>query len=477
MKKSFLILFALISFHSFSQEMIKSLDLKISKNADVFQVVEEDKKQVSLFFNHKKNAKAIRFDNQLNLIDSLSAERPPKDYDDVVGYSITNNKYYSYWSSSNNKHFAAQCFDFDAKQVSLKTFDLEFVKEKPIEKITIKNIFYLITIVRNTSILNIYVFKDGQMQKKSLDLSDKTFVSWENKRVPLWDVLNESYTIQPALAIQNILTETPPSLVFSANKRKAYIKDDNLLLTFDNTRSFTQILTLNPSNSTFSQKSYPSPYFEETEFNTPNTNSFLMGDKLIQMKSNPTKMIIEIKDLEDNVLKSFVVAQDKEIDFKNSEIIQENGKISNTRILDKSNQLLRKIENLTPSLSCYSFNDKNYLTLGSVSIPQNNNAVAYGAMLGGVTGVLIGMAISSNYSLENVNSYKDRKVVYINCVFDSNFNHLNEPPKKLAFDELRAFAEKNSFLGCQSVFKFNNNLYFGGCDPHSKLYSFYTFKD
>ena len=479
MKKSFSILFVLISFSSFSQEMVKSLDLKIAKNTTVFQVVEEDKKQVSLFFNDKKIAKAIRLNNELNLIDSLSANRPQKGYEDIVGYSITKNKYYSYWSNANNKHFAAQCFDFDTKQVSLNTFDLEFIDEKPIEKITIKNVFYLITTVKSTSILNIYVFKDGKAQKKSLDLSNKTFISLESKRVTLWDLLNESYDIQPALAIQDILSETPPSLVFSANKRKAYVKDDNLLFTFDNTKSFTQMLTINLSDFTFSQKALTFPFLEETEFNIPSSNSFLLGDKMIQMMSNGNKMIIEIKDFENNEIKSLVVEKDKEIDFKNSEIIQENGKVSNTRILDKSKQLLRKIENQVPSLSCYSFNNKNYLSLGSVSpLPKNNNyAAMYFTTFGGFTGALIGMAISSNYSLDNVNSYKDRKVVYINCVFDSNFNHLNEPPKKLAFDELRAFAEKNSFLGCQSVFKFNNNLYFGGCDPHSKLYSFYTFKD
>ena len=94
MKKSFSILFVLISFSSFSQEMVKSLDLKIAKNTTVFQVVEEDKKQVSLFFNDKKIAKAIRLNNELNLIDSLSANRPQKGYEDIVGYSITKNKYY-----------------------------------------------------------------------------------------------------------------------------------------------------------------------------------------------------------------------------------------------------------------------------------------------------------------------------------------------------------------------------------------------
>jgi len=184
---------------------------------------------------------------------------------------------------------------------------------------------------------------------------------------------------------------------------------------------------------------------EESEYANDEHNSFLLNDKLIQMKLRSSEMHISIKDLEGNEIKTLDAFSDVEIPFKNSEIIQENGKVSNTRILDKSNQLLRKIYNLNPSISCYTLNDKIYLTLGSVSIEQNNNAMMYGGMFG-VTGVLIAAAISSNYSVNNLNSYKDRKVCYINCLFDSNFNHIDGTMKKLAFDELRAFDEKKDFL-------------------------------
>ena len=116
------------------------------------------------------------------------------------------------------------------------------------------------------------------------------------------------------------------------------------------------------------------------------------------------------------------------------------------------------------------------MVIGGVSLVENNAAL-YGALLGGFTGALIGSAISSNYSMNNLNSYKGRKVVYINCLFDNNFNHLEGDVKKTAFDKLREFSETKENLSSPVVFKFNSALYYGGFDKETKTYSFYKFND
>jgi len=471
------LLFALlITSISFSQQLVKTMNLKLPKKSDIFQVIDSEKKQVLLFFSNKNGVKTIRLNENFEVQDSLSGNRPYDEYDDIIGYSTSNNKYYSYWASSNNKDIAYQCFDFENKKIDFKTYKLDFVKEKPIERITVNNVFYLITILKNTSVLNFYVFKDGQMEKKTIDLSDKKFINWENKKVNLWEILNYFTGFQAPLSFQNILNETPPSLTFSANKRKAYVNGSNLIFTFDENKSFTQMLTFNLNDFTVQLKSYTQPYIEETEFSGSESNSFLLNDKIVLMKLNSDVMHLSIKDLEGNELKTYEAYSEKEVSFKNSEIIQENGRIRNTRILDNSNQLLRKIYNLNPSISCYTQNDRTYLTLGSVSMIQNNNAVMYGGMFG-ATGVLIGMAISSNYSVNNLNAYQNRKVVYINCLFDNDFNHIDGKLKKLAFDELRVFADNNDYFVCQTVFKLNTTLYFGGYDREKDTYAFYKFND
>ncbi len=101
-----------------------------------------------------------------------------------------------------------------------------------------------------------------------------------------------------------------------------------------------------------------------------------------------------VKDIDGNELKTYEILKDKEVTFKNSDIIQENGSINRTRILDKSNQLLRKIYYEYPSMSCYYFNDIVYLTIGSVSLEKNGNSSV--GIIGGMHGLVGSLIASSN---------------------------------------------------------------------------------
>lgn len=476
MKKILVIVICLISFKSISQELVKTLPLKFAKNTDVFQVVEEDKKQTLLFFSDKKNVRTIRLNETFDITDSITTNRPDKQYDDIVGYSTSNNSYFTYWMGSNNKEILAQNFNFETHSTVNKLLTIDFEKEKTIKRITVNNIFYIINIVKNTSILNLYVFKEGTIEKKSIDLTEKTFLDSENKKATLWKVLNTSTGFEPPLFIQNISNDSPPSLTFSANKRKVYTAENSLIFTIDSNPNFTQTITVDLSNFSFLTKAHATPLLVGTEYDVNNSNSFIINDRIIQTKIISTKMIICIKDFFGTEIKRLEMEVDNEIPFKNSEIIQENGSIKNTRILDKSNQLIRKIYNLNPSLSGYFDNNIIYLTIGGVSLIQNNNAAMYGAMFG-MAGVLIAAAISSNYSMQNLNSYKNRKVVYINCMFDTKFDHISGVAKKFAFDKLREFEESNADLSVKTVFKSNKVLFFGGANTKTNEYKIYKFQD
>lgn len=476
MKKFLCLLLFVQSSFLFSQQLEKVLPLNFKYTNDLFQVVEEDKKQVLLFFRDKNRVLTVKFNDKFEVLDSISSTRPPKNYDDIIGYSISNNKYYSYWSTPNNKEITTQCFDFDTKKVSLKTFNLDFEKEKTVKTITVNSVFYLITAVKSSSILNFYVFDDGNLTKKTVDLSANRFLSYDTKTCTLWSLLNSDTGLDGSLSIQNISNDTPPSLTFSANKRKVYTNGNELFFTFDNNKNFTQTMTINLNDFSATSKGYNQPYLLSVNYVEDESNSFYVNGKLIQMKLNENRLALSIKDMEGNELKTYEILKDKEVTFKNSDIIQENGSINKTRILDKSNQLLRKIYFEYPSMSCYYFNDIVYLTIGSVSLERSGNGAMYGAMFG-LAGVLIATAITSNYSLANLNSYKNRKVVYINCLFDKDFNHIDGEVNKLAFDKLRNLAENKDDLLSQSVFKFNSKLYFGGYDKQEKSYKFFSFTD
>lgn len=475
MKKIYAFLISIVSFYSYSQEIAKSVNLGISKNAEVFQIVEEDKKQVSLFFSAKINALAVRFDKDFNIIDSLKTEKPSKEYSDIVGYSISGNKYYAYWSSSNGKELMAQCYDFDSKNVSSTPISIALEKEKIIKKITVNNIFYTVSIIKNTGILNFYIMKDGKLEKKSVDLTSKRFLNKGDQVTTLWDLISSSTSFESPFSFQTIATETPPSLALSANKHKIYILDNKLMFTLDDNCRFTQTITIDLNDFTTSTKMFTQPIFEGGDVYSYDSNSFLLNGKLIQIKNSSDFMKITLKDMEDHQIKEFLI-NNQEISFKNSDIYQENGSVKSQRILDKSSQLIRKIDGNNPAISLYETNQKIYMIIGGVSNIQQNNAMMFGGMYG-VSGVLIGMALSTNYSLNNLNSYKQRKVVYINCLFDNEFNHINGEVNKTAFDKVRAFSEDHDKLVAPVLFKLNSNLYYGGFDSEVGNYSFYKFND
>jgi len=459
----------------FSQEKVSSFLPKDKQPKDVFTVVNESDKKTTLFFIDKKSLKATQFDENLRLIDSLKITFPKNEVDDIIGYSYSNNQYFIYWNGLNSKEIVAQCFDFGTKKTTSQPINFDIGKEKIVNTLTVNNVFYIITVLKNSSILNFYRFIDGRQEKKEVDCSDMKFLT-TNKMVSFWEMYDEKSGMVYHNGIKNISSETPPSLVLSTNKKKTYVNGNKLIFTFDVNESFTQMLTVDLSDFTPSQKAYPKPVIIKGDFDIIDSNSFFINNLLMQIKTSGKLLYLSVKDLEGNEIKNITLKADMPVDFKNSEIIQENGSIKDQRVLDKSNQLIRKINNLNPSISGYY--DGNYnLVIGGVSFPQQNS-VMVGAMLGGLTGALIASAISSNYSIDNLNSYRNKKVVYIYSTFDKNFNHIDGDSKKSAFDKLRLFVEdNNNNFASPTIFKFGSKLYFGGYDKRIQQYSFYKFEE
>ena len=74
---------------SFSQEIVSSTPINLKKNRDVFQTLNEDKKEVTLFISDKIKVNALRLNEKMEVIDSLSAERPiAKTYTNMIGYNL-----------------------------------------------------------------------------------------------------------------------------------------------------------------------------------------------------------------------------------------------------------------------------------------------------------------------------------------------------------------------------------------------------
>jgi len=193
-------------------------------------------------------------------------------------------------------------------------------------------------------------------------------------------------------------------------------------------------------------------------------------------------LILTVKDLEDNLIKSYEASDENPIiDFKNSNYVQENGGTTKTRILETSSQFIRKINNLNAGISCYKLNGNYLVTIGSVS--QEQQQASTGAIVGGMFGALGSIAGSmidaaiSNPTMESFNAYANRKVVYINGLFDKDSNHIKGEIDPLAFDKIRIFFDKDTNVSSQTLYKLDNIYYFGYYDNKTKEYTIRKFRD
>lgn len=462
----------------FSQTVVKSIKINLKKGGDVFQIVDEQNKNLTLFLSDKEEVTSLKLDENFVITDSISASRPGKIYSDMSGYIQSNNQYKLFWSSDNSKNIVAQTFDFETKKVTNKTFNLELKKEKIIQKFSENGKFYIVTTLKDTNNLKFYIFDESNnLSEKMIDLEKGNFYLSNFQKSNLYGILSENLLpFENAFSLQRISPESPSSLTFSSKKRKCYIDKNNIIISIDTNPSYTQILIINLLDFTYSEKIFKQPFISNSEFATISANSFLIDDKLFQIKLNEEIIYLTIKDLENNLLKEYKTIASKDIEYKNSNIIQENGNNDNSRVLDKTSQFLRKVSSSNCGVSCYKLNDDLFVKIGSVSeVQQSNSNVMYGAMLGGLAGALIAAAIS-NPTYENFSSYANRKVIYINCLFDKNNNHLEGNTKPLAFDKIQKYIGKSSYIS-PTIFKMNKNYYLGRFDSISKAYIIMKFID
>lgn len=475
MLKKFIILFVFCFTSAKSQNFVSEIKIDLPKSQEAFQFKDEETKNVFLFIDKKEVISSYKLDENLKVVDSIKINKGKDKIESIIGYEKNKATYNTYWNSKNKNLLYVLSYDFEKKESNVLPINFDIGKEYLINTITIKNKFYIITASKSTNDINFYCFTDKTFSKKTISLNDCVFYDYQQNKISFYDLVSK-IAMSTYKGVQHISEDSPASLVFASRDKKSYINDNSLIFTFDNNKNYTQFLKINLDDYKYVYKLFSQPYFEVKEGSneTHISNSFFVNDNLIQLKTNFSVLTLSVKDMNRMEIKKLNIELDKEIDFKNSDIIEENMSAKHTRILDKSNKFLRNMKYLEPSVSCYFENDTYYLTLGSASGNRNNNSMNMAGMYG-LAGALIEIALTSKNTIDNVNSYNDRYVVYINCLFDKNFNHINGEKKQLAFDKLRLFAAEKNFNN-KVAFKWNNQLIYGGNIPN-KNFLFYSFSD
>lgn len=483
LKKILLATLFLSSFVSSSQEVVNSTPIELKKNPDIFQTVNNDKKEVTLFISDKIKVKAIHLNEKMQVADSISTERPDtKTYANMIGYNINNNNTRLFWSSNDYKSVFTQLYDFNNHTVNTQQYSLILENEKVLQKFSENENFYILTVLKKSNIFKLHIFdKNGSYTEKTISLENFHFYKSNYTKSDLYGILGENLLpFEAPFSLQKITVENPTSLTDAAKKRKCYFNKKQIIITIDTNVDYTQAIIIDLGNFSATEKIIRSVSVSNTDRSGNkvhlNSNSFFIDDKLFQIKSSSNSFYFTIKDLDNNLLKEYSVTGDAPIDFKNSEIIQEGSDFAtDKRILENSSQFIRKINNLNSGIACYHLGKNTLITFGGVSAAQQSSGqIALGQF--GLIGALVSVAVF-NPTMESFNSYANRKVVKIEGLFDNDGNHIKNELQPLAFDKIRTFFDQNNNVSSQTLFKANDNYHLGYYDNKTKEYIIRKFID
>lgn len=483
MKKTALLFFlSLTTYYSFSQELISSTAVDLKKNRDIFQTVNNEKKTVTLFISDKEKVKAINLNEKMQILDSISSKRPDtKTYSNMIGYNLKNNSTRLFWSSNDCQKILAEIYSFDDHKTTTKEYSLNLKNEKVLQKFSEDENFYLLTAVKSTNNLKLHQFdNDGNYTEKVISLEGFHFYKKDYSKTNLFGILGYSFLpFEGPYTLQNINVDNPTSLTDAALKRKCYFSKEQLIITNDVNPAFTQLIIIDLKKFSAVEKIIKSPVIPNVSSSgfsvSISSNSFLLDNKLYQIKSSSDILYFTIKDLEGNSIKEYVADSNTPIDFKNSEIYQEGGDFfGGKRTLESSSQFIRKINNLNSGLTCYHIGDNTLITFGGISAVRQSTGQAVMNQFGLIGGII--GAVAFNPAMESFNSYSNRKVVKIEGLFDKNGNHIKGDLQPLAFDKIRTFFDDNTDVSSQTLFKMDS-YYLGYYDNKTKEYVIRRFAD
>lgn len=486
-----LLILLFLSINCFGQDIVKTFELKLKSNKDVFQIVDENTGDVNFFVSDRKKIMAFNLNKSLEIKDSLSAPRPERRYKDILGYASENHRHFIYWTTTNKEDVYVQEFDFQKRQLRSIPLNLTITsdEENYLESFTTNGKFYIIRLNNKDKQLYLYEIFGESVSRHILNTKEMSLYLTDNFKSNIYNIFADNdfdhnpfdSNFEKEMTISKINLKSPTTLADSAKKRKMYIIGGNVYISFDNTNTKTQLIKVDLQTKTCQLIDIPKPVIENSD-TTLTTNSFLIDDKIFQIAVTAKKIVLVEKDLVGNIIKQHSV-NDKDIfTIKNSPFTRE--RISGSeRELETTAQFLRKIVRSNVGISVYKVYDNYLMTIGCISAESSGGGApmmgmgGFGMPMGGSTMM---MPIPANFMMMSYNSYKGRRSIATKSLFNKDFTHISGELKDLAFDKIKKFEDDYmgiSSLKLQTIFRQGTDYIFGCYDEDLEQYSFRKYTD
>jgi hypothetical protein len=320
---------------------------------------------------------------------------------------------------------------------------------------------------------------EGKINNHVLNFDDYKLVNYYNKPTNLYKSIGSLYGTFEMKNFSVIDSKTNVSLIEAANKTKIYVRPQELFITFDISKSVTQILNINLKKFIGSIKQIPKPILGMTvESETiVESNSFLIDDKIFQFKLTPELEIITVKNFEGKLLNTYYLNAEKETRNKSDlyKIISpteiEVQKLKNSKdFLDRSSKL-----GYGSGIYCTRIDNNYLITFGSVSNIQKSGAIAMFPVFG-LTGAL-SLLIYEKTAPKNFSIYKNRYAVFASLKIDEDISSFFNQVIDFKNSDLDEFISKTKKISNFTISKKGDNQILGYYNLNTNTYNFKEFKN
>lgn len=486
MKKTFVFCLIVILFtKAFSQDIVLDKDIALNSTSysspepESFPIVNYDKDEIVLFLMDKQYIRAFKFNMNYEPIDNFMVQKPKNKFPQLLGHSSDTLGYNLFYSNWKKNEFLVKSINVKDKKTTSKQIPLKLKGENFLESISYKNKFYILSLVKSSSIIKIYVFEGNSLRDThQVDYSDYDFSDTNYSN--LYQVLEKGGKITK---MDN--SDSNP-LGLTSKENKLYCYDNKIYISIDNSEKNTKILTISLEDFNGNVNFYNHSNLKPHQYHNIKSNSYLFQDKLYQIIGNPGELCIQVSDINTKTKHSeYRVKSNEEIEFSNSAIIQESNtnifKKYNEKVLTDTKNILYKISLNDIGISARLSNKNFELTIGAFEEIQR------GGGIGGMTttstsvptmgGTMTMTTSSYNPTMYGYYSYANSKSVYFKSLLDDNFDHITGTIEENAFDKIRDWEYKyRKGMTSQTLFKVGDSYVLGYYKKYLKKYYLIKFQ-
>ena len=452
-----LIFFTLLYNFSIGQDRIYTLD--VSPNSSVlnsFSISNTSSEEIGVLLETRNNFEFYYYDS--NLKEKFKIEFTPNNNSlkNYIGYSIESGMVHIIFANNSLSKFAKVTCDLKDGKIKSDKLDFQLKEEKLIEFFNYKDKLHIITSKPFNKHFYIYDFQNLKFNKHEISINS---TDGQNDYLqPANNLLKDN----SFSAIGENLTCFSENNIYSfdqtALKAKVYTLSESIVITFDKENHLTRVISIDPESFLSESKVY---FHDETRNTIKNSNSYIYDNKLFQISSANDFLKLNIYDLKTSTLiKSYLANDISEIYFKNGIIKQsKTDLLGGNKELEKSKQFLRKISKGIQGVSILKHKANYKVSIGSVK-----NVTFSGG--NGFSFDPINQNFISSFPFK---SDPDLKMVWIDCIFNENFDHISGSIEEY-FPKTLLNAEKNNFVDKRSLFIYRDKEYRGVYIPSLKKY-------